>query len=177
MDSKILIPQGTNVEIINDMIKVKGKYGKVEKKFNSYDLQINANSKEVIISAKTDKKREKKLLNTYYSHINNMIKGANNKVLYKLKLVFSHFPVSLEVKGSELIIKNFLGEKAPRRAKILDGVTVKVTGKDLTVEGIDIEKTSQTAANIEQAGKIKNKDRRIFQDGIYVVEKDGKLIK
>jgi len=106
-----------------------------------------------------------------------MIKGANNKVIYKLKLVFSHFPVSLEVNGKELMIKNFLGEKSMRRAKILDGVNVKVSGKDLTVEGIDIEKTSQTAANIEQAGKIKNKDRRVFQDGIYIIEKDGVLIK
>ncbi|PKP59023.1 MAG: 50S ribosomal protein L6 [Candidatus Altiarchaeales archaeon HGW-Altiarchaeales-2] len=98
-------------------------------------------------------------------------------MIYKLKLVFSHFPVSLESKGSELVIKNFLGEKAPRKAKILDGVDVKVKGKDLTVEGVDIEKVSQTAANIERAGKILHKDRRVFQDGIYIVEKDGVLIK
>ncbi|PKP59366.1 MAG: 50S ribosomal protein L6 [Candidatus Altiarchaeales archaeon HGW-Altiarchaeales-1] len=177
MEDKISIPQGTNVEIVNDIIKVKGKFGTIEKKFNPYDLQINVNEGEVIISAKTDKKREKKLLNTYYSHINNMLKGVNNKVIYKLKLVFSHFPVSLESKGSELVIKNFLGEKAPRKAKILDGVDVKVKGKDLTVEGADIEKVSQTAANIEWAGKILHKDRRVFQDGIYIIEKDGVLIK
>lgn len=173
MEEKISIPQGTNVEIVNDVIKVKGKYGEVEKNFTSYGLQISVNGGEVVMLTKTDKKKEKKLLNTYYSHINNMIKGVNNKVIYKLKLVFSHFPVSLEVKGNELIIKNFLGEKAPRKAKILNGVSVKVVGKDLSIEGVDIEKVSQTAANIEQTTKIKHKDRRIFQDGIYIVEKDG----
>jgi len=177
MEDKISIPQGTNVEIVNDIIKVKGKFGGVEKKFNPYDLQINVKEGNVVVSTKTDKKREKKLLNTYSSHINNMLKGVNNKIIYKLRLVFSHFPVSLEVKGSDLVIKNFLGEKAPRKAKILQGVDVKVKGKDLTVEGVDIEKVSQTAANIEQAGKIKHKDRRVFQDGIYIVEKDGIPIK
>jgi len=177
METKILIPEGTNVEIINDVIKVKGKYGEIEKKFNAYDLQINVNGKEIIISTKTDKKKDKKLMNTYLSHINNMIKGVNNKVIYKMRLVFSHFPVSFEVKGNELLIKNFLGEKAPRKAKILDGVKVNIKGKDVSLEGIDIEKVSQTAANIEQATKIKEKDRRVFQDGIYIIEKDGIPIK
>ncbi|MDI6730403.1 MAG: 50S ribosomal protein L6, partial [Candidatus Altarchaeum sp.] len=71
MEDKISIPQGTDIEIVNNIIKVKGKFGNVEKKFNSYDLQINVKEGNVFISVKTEKKREKKLLNTYCSHINN----------------------------------------------------------------------------------------------------------
>ena len=48
---------------------------------------------------------------------------------------------------------------------------VKVSGDDVIVQGINIEEVSQTAANIEQATKIKNRDPRRFLDGIYVYEK------
>ena len=89
-----------------------------------------------------------------------------------MKIIFSHFPINVKVVGDRVEIHNFIGEKAPRIAKILPGVTVKVQGRDLIVEGIDIEKVAQTAANIEQATKIKDFDRRVFMDGIYIYQKE-----
>ena len=53
---------------------------------------------------------------------------------------------------------------------------MKVKGQEIIVEGIDKEATGQTAANIEQATRITKWDRRVFQDGIYIVEKAGKPI-
>jgi len=87
--------------------------------------------------------------------------------------MFSHFPISVKVDNKEgkVIISNFLGEKAPRVARILEGVNVSVKGNDVIVEGIDIEKVGQTAANIESACKVQGLDRRVFLDGIYIYEK------
>ena len=85
-----------------------------------------------------------------------------------------HFPITTKIEGNEFIIKNFLGERKDRKAKILPGVEVKVDGEMITLEGSDKEKTGQTAANIEQATKVRNKDRRIFQDGIFMLEKAGR---
>lgn len=173
MEEKIQIPNGNVVEISNDIIKVKGKFGTLSRKFQTYRLNISVTNNEILLKTKTDKKKDKALLYTTLAHIKNMFHGVNDKIIYKLKLVYSHFPVGMEVKGNEFLIKNFLGEKAPRKAKILDGVNVKISGKDVILEGIDIEKVSQTAANIELATKITKRDRRVFQDGIYIIEKDG----
>ena len=103
--------------------------------------------------------------------IRNMIEGVKEGFRYKLKIVYSHFPISVKVQGDKVIIENFLGEKAPRIAKIVGNTKVRVEKQDIIVEGPDIEEVGQTAANIEQATKIKGFDRRVFVDGIYIYEK------
>jgi large subunit ribosomal protein L6 len=79
--------------------------------------------------------------------------------------------MTLKVEGSKLAINNFLGEKKPRFAEILPNVNVDIKGQNITVSSPDKEAAGQTAANFEKATKVKNRDRRIFQDGIYIVEK------
>jgi len=103
-----------------------------------------------------------------------MVKGACEGFTYKMKVVYSHFPMNVKVSGNTVVIDNFLGEKHPRSAEVLSDVSVEINGQDVTVSGVNKEKVSQTAANIEQATKIKNLDPRVFQDGIYIIEKDGK---
>jgi len=70
-----------------------------------------------------------------------------------------------------VLIENFTGERRGRKAKIIGDVKVKVESEDVLVEGINLEDVSQTAANIEQATKVKKKDPRVFLDGIYVYER------
>ena len=56
--------------------------------------------------------------------------------------------------------------------KIIGDVKVKVESEDIVVQGLNLEDVSQTAANIEQATKVKKKDPRVFLDGIYVYEQN-----
>jgi large subunit ribosomal protein L6 len=100
-----------------------------------------------------------------------MIKGVTEGFEYKMSIVYSHFPMQTKVEGKTVVISNFLGEKKPRIAKIVGGTTVKVSGNSVVVSGINKEDVGQTTANIEQKTKIKRFDPRVFQDGIYVVEK------
>jgi large subunit ribosomal protein L6 len=99
-----------------------------------------------------------------------MITGVTKGFTYKLKIVFSHFPISTKVKEKTFLIENFTGERCPRKAKIIGNVQVKIEGEDIIVQGINLEEVSQTAANIEQSTKVKKKDPRIFLDGLYVFE-------
>ena len=75
--------------------------------------------------------------------------------------------------SNEIIIKNFLGEKIDRKSKVLEGVNVSIDKDIITLSGNDIELVGQTAANLEKTTKIKNRDRRRFQDGIFLIEKSG----
>jgi large subunit ribosomal protein L6 len=90
-----------------------------------------------------------------------------------MKTVYSHFPIKTSVDGNKFIIENFLGERAPRTALILDGVDVQVKGDDVVASGIDKEKVGQTVANIERATAVKRRDIRVFQDGVYQTSKGG----
>jgi large subunit ribosomal protein L6 len=100
-----------------------------------------------------------------------MTKGLTKGFTYKLKIVFSHFPISVKVQGNRVVIENFIGERNPRAANIVGDSTVSVKGDDVIVKGVNIEDVSQTAANIEQATIVRRKDTRKFLDGIYVFEK------
>jgi large subunit ribosomal protein L6 len=101
-----------------------------------------------------------------------MMQGVQEPYEYKLMVRYSHFPIKIKVQGDRVIIENFLGERTPRKARILGAATkVKASGEEVVVTGPDLEAVSQTAANMEQACVIRNFDPRVFQDGIYIVQK------
>ena len=136
------------------------------------DIKIKNNIVELSCS-KSPHRKEKALIGTFSAHIKNMIKGVTEGFEYKMKTVYSHFPIKISVEENEFIIQNFLGERSPRRAKILENVKVETIGDNVTVSGIDKEKVGQTAANIERAARVKNRDIRVFQDGVYLISKRG----
>jgi large subunit ribosomal protein L6 len=165
----IKIPEGVEVELNGNKVSVKGKMGRVEKEFNSKNIKIEKKDGNIEISG-SEKKSDLVLISTIESHIKNMFKGASVGFLHKLQSVHSHFPMNLEVKADQLLIKNFIGEKKMRKAKIVGDAKVEVKGQEVTVRGASKEDVGQTCANICSATKIPRKDLRVFQDGIYMVE-------
>ncbi len=171
---EIEIPKGVEAEIDGDKIKIIGERGQVTKRFPRQHIEIMKMKDKIIIKSDSAKKKYKALLGTTTGDINNMIKGVTVGIEYRLKICYSHFPVNLKVQNNKVIIDNFLGEKYPRKANILDGVDVDIKGQEIFLRGADKENVAQSAANLEQTTKIKDLDPRVFQDGIYIVEKDGK---
>ncbi|HDD26889.1 MAG TPA: 50S ribosomal protein L6 [Acidilobales archaeon] len=172
-EAKVKIPEGVEVSIDGYKVMVKGPKGILERTFNfAKGIEIVKEDNEVIVRAYFPKRRVKAVVGSIAAHIRNMITGVTRGYRYRLKIVFSHFPVSVKVEGDKVIIENFLGEKAPRIAKIVGDVKVRVEKDDVIVEGIDIEAVGQTAANIELATKISDFDRRVFVDGIYIYKKE-----
>lgn len=172
--TNIEIPEGVEVNIDGDIVEVKGSEGENKKEFDITNLIFEKKDSQISIGNKKATKREKKRMNTLASHIRNMIKGVQEKFEYQLKICFSHFPITVEIQGNEAIVKNFLGEKIPRKVKILEGVEVKADKEIITVSSVDKELAGQAAANFEKATRVPLKDRRVFQDGIYITNKAGR---
>ena len=169
----IQVPDGVEVKIEGRKVTVNGAKGTLKRDFSCVPISIDAeDDKTVRVWAEWPRKKEASLVGTIYSHIQNMITGVEKGFSYKLKIVFSHFPMSVKVQDKAVLIENFTGERRARIAKIIGDVQVKVQSEDITVEGINLEDVSQTAANIEQATKVKKKDPRVFLDGIYVYERN-----
>ena len=166
------IPIPDNVEVtINDKITVKGPKGEVSREFDQHNIKIGKEDDKIILEVKFPRKRDKAMLGTIKAHINNMITGVTRGFTYKMKIVYAHFPMTVKVQGDKVIIENVLGERHLRKATILGDTQVQVKGDEVHITGIDKEHVGQTMANIEQATKIKRRDPRVFQDGIYLVSK------
>jgi len=167
----IEIPNGVEVKVEGRVVTVKGTKGTLTRNFSETPVSIVQENKAIKVQANWPRKKEVALVGTVSSHIQNMIVGVTKGFTYKLKIVFSHFPISVKVKEDIVSIENFTGERSPRFVKISDDVKVSVKEDDIIVQGINLEDVSQTAANIEQATKVKSKDPRIFLDGIFIYEK------
>ena len=170
---QITIPEGVTASIDNGTLTIKGEKGELTRVFSHPKIDLKVNSNVVEITGKNVRKKDKALIGTFVAHIKNMMKGVTDGFEYKMKTVFSHFPIKTLVENDEFVIQNFLGERAPRKAKILEGVTVEAKSENVTVTGIDKEKVGQTVANIERATKVKKRDIRVFQDGVYRISKGG----
>ncbi len=171
---EIEIPEGVEVKLEEGVLNVKGPEGENKREFKTGQLDFEIKENKIILGGKKLTKKEKKIVNTFTAHIKNMIRGVQKKFEYKLKICFSHFPITVDIEGNKATIKNFLGEKINRSCGILDNVEVDIKGQEINVQSFDKEAAGQTAANFEIATKIRNKDKRVFQDGIYITNKDGR---
>ena len=166
---QINLPDGVTATLENNILTIKGEKVELSRTFSHPKINIKMNGNVIEIRSENVRRKEKALIGTFVAHINNMIKGVTEGFEYHMKTVFSHFPIKTSVEDNYFVIQNFLGERSPRKARIIEGVTVEAKGEDTIVTGIDKEKVGQTVANIERATRVKNRDIRVFQDGVYLV--------
>ena len=177
ISEELKIPEGVSVKIIQGVITVIGKKGETTKKMYHKKIEIVKKEDTLILKSSEENKKIKKMIGTYKAHLKNMFKGSQEGHKYILKICSGHFPMNVSVSKNNFIIKNLLGEKIPRVMKIKSNVSVSVDGDFVTVESADKEFAGQCASSIEQLTKRSNYDTRVFQDGIYIINKDSKELK
>ena len=169
------LPAGITAELKNAEITLRGKGKEIKRTFvENPKIKITVEGSKIKVTCEKTTKREMKLIGSFISHMKNNVKGLEEGYLYKLEICNVHFPMTVKVEGDKFKIKNFLGEKIERIAMICPNTKVSVKGNVIEISSEDIEKAGQTAANIEIATKIRNRDRRVFQDGIFITEKPGR---
>jgi large subunit ribosomal protein L6 len=167
------IPDGMSAEVSGNQVLIKGKGKEIRRDFAIPGIKIAKAGQQIKITAEKATKKESKLAGSAEAHIRNAFNGINQDFEYRLEICNVHFPMTLKVEGNKLNIKNFLGETIDRSADIVPGAKVEVKGTIIKVASHDREAAGQTAANIEKATRIRNRDRRIFQDGIFITERPG----
>ena len=158
------IQEGAKLTLEGGKVTVSGPKGTLVRDFSHPEVKLEINGMELVASG------DKALANTVEAHVRNMAIGVVSGYAKKLKILYSHFPISVEVKGKEMLIKNFLGEKQPRKSRIIGQTKVEAKGQEVFVSGPSKEEVGQTIANIRSATRIRNRDSRVFQDGFYVIE-------
>ncbi len=177
LHDEITVAEGVTVSVNGPVVTAKGKAGECHRQLVYPGVVIAANGGKVTFDSAKSNKLLNRMIKTFKAHVKGMVKGASEGHKYVLKVCASHFPMNVAVQGNQFIIKNFIGEKIPRVLDLLPGVKVAVDGTTVNVESVDKEKASQTAASIEQITRRPGYDNRVFQDGIYIVSKDGKEVK
>lgn len=173
MERIIAIPDGVTVDVSGLRVAASGPKGKLERDFSSPlfadAVTIKKTDRAVLVATRSYRRKVKAEVGCIAAHIRNIFAGVTVGYVYRLKVVYQHFPVTVKVAGRRLLISNFLGERAPRVADIVGDAKVEVSGDEIIVSGGNIEDVGQTSANIERATWIPARDRRVFQDGIFRV--------
>jgi large subunit ribosomal protein L6 len=173
---EVNVNEGISAKVEGTVLTVSKDKATVTRDFRHPKLTISAEGNKISINIPLMTKREKTMLGTYRAHIRNMLAGVEEPFVYKLKVCSGHFPMNLSITKEELSVKNFIGEKVPRVLKIIEGVDVKLDGDVITVTSTDKEKAGRIAGAIELLCKRPGFDNRIFQQGIYIMEKAGKAV-
>lgn len=176
LERVIEIPEGVEVVINRNEFSVKGDNKELIRKFDLGKVGVVVKDGKIILKVNGATRRESRMIGTVWAHLKNMIKGVGENFVYELEICNVHFPMNVKIDGDKIIIKSFLGETTQRVAKILPNVNIDIKGNKVTVSSGDIEGAGQTAANLEKATRLTGRDRRIFQDGIFITAKPGRVI-
>ena len=176
-ETSLEIPEKVTVSLKKNMLSVSGPLGKTFKNFKKIPVSLEINDKKISIKTQGNRKKEYAILNTAKSLIKTLCEGVVSGYTIKMKVVYAHFPITVKVKDKDVIIENFQGERAPRIAKIHGNTKVVVKGDEIVLTGPVLSDVTQSAAEIEQKTKIKNKDHRVFLDGIYIFSKSNGIEK
>jgi large subunit ribosomal protein L6 len=142
----IELPPNVNVDISNDIVKVKGPKGEL-----SYTLpegiRVTKADSKIIVERDSDSKVVKALHGLARSLLSNMISGVSSG--YEKVLEISGIGYRAQVKGNKIIFT--LGYSHPIEYELPAGVSAKVDEKQttITISGIDKQLLGQVAANIK----------------------------
>jgi large subunit ribosomal protein L6 len=167
----LTIPDEVSAELDHLDLTVEGPEGSVTRRLWYPDVDVRVEDGDVVIESTEEDAKTNATVGTFESHVRNMFHGVLEGWEYEMEVFYSHFPMQVNVEGEEVVIENFLGERAPRRTTIHGDTQVQVDGEAVTLSGPDVEAVGQTAADIEQLTRVNDKDVRVFQDGVYITQK------
>jgi large subunit ribosomal protein L6 len=174
MKETIELPDDVSATVDHLDLTVEGPNGSVTRRLWFPDVGVSADNGVVVVESNSEDAKTNATVGTFHSHVQNMVHGVTEGWKYQMEVFYAHFPMQVSVDDDEVVIENFLGERAPRRTPIRGNTDIEVDGEKVTLSGPDKEAVGQTAADIEQLTRVTDKDNRVFQDGVYITSKPSK---
>jgi len=175
------VPENVKVSIKSRLVTVEGPRGVLTKDLSHLSVNFSKlKPNQIGIEIHHGNRKNVATLRTVRTLINNLIIGVTKGFKYKMRYVYAHFPINVNLSKNgetglwEVEIRNFIGEKIVRTVVMHAGVDVEISKAqkdELILSGNSLEGVSQSAADIQQICKVRNKDIRKFLDGLYVSEK------
>ncbi|MFC7008268.1 50S ribosomal protein L6 [Halalkalicoccus salilacus] len=186
--TEVTLPEEVSAEVDHLELTISGPNGEVTRRLWYPDVSVSTGtatveeetddgeieereSDAVLLESDEEDAKTTATIGTFESHVRNMIRGVSDGWEYRMEVLYSHFPMQVSVEDEEVVIENFLGERAARRASIHGDTQVEIDGEEVVLSGPNKEDVGQTAADIEQLTRVSGKDTRVFQDGVYITEK------
>lgn len=140
----INIPNIVDIKINNQIINIKGPYGKLEKKISDL-LIIEMINNQIIFSTKNNSRQARSLHGLYRTLVNNMIIGVSKK--FERRLEIKGVGYRSQVQDSNLILN--LGFSHPVIIPIPIDIEINVEANvNILITGINKETVGQFAATI-----------------------------
>jgi len=171
MEKTVEIPDGIEARFEGKTLLVKGRKGELRRLMSHPKAAVEIREGTAVFSTPSKRKKDLAIVGTWTAHFKNMCIGVTSGWEARLKIIYSHFPIKVNVEGKKVVIGNFLGERSNRETEIVGKAKVELSKDEIIVTGIDKEEVGLTAAKIERAAKVQGFDRRIFQDGCHLIQK------
>ena len=181
MEEIVEIPEGVSCELKERSIVCTKGSTTLSRIINNPEIEVHLTNRTLIFRCTKSNRTHRCSISSLKAHLKNIFAGLQQHFTYVLEACNVHFPMTAKLENNRLIISNFLGERTFRIAEILPGVSVEVKEQKspanpfkLMVRSHNREAAGQTAANIEKATHVKKRDRRVFQDGIFIIDRPGR---
>ncbi|MDO4769080.1 MAG: 50S ribosomal protein L6 [Brachymonas sp.] len=140
----IVIPQGVEVVIDNDVVKVKGAGGNMSLPRHR-SVQIESKDGKITCSPADESREANAMSGTMRQLVNNMVVGVSQGFEKKLSLVGVGFKAAAQGKNLNLSI----GFSHPVNKEMPEGVTVATPSPtEIVLKGADRQRVGQVAAEI-----------------------------
>jgi large subunit ribosomal protein L6 len=167
----IAVPDGVEVSIQPELVKVKGPKGELEERV-SRQIGVAQEDGEILVTRSTDRGEHRALHGLTRSLIANMVEGVTNGFEKRLEIQGVGYRAQLQ--GSKLVLA--LGYSHPVEVNAPAGIDFEVPQPTrITVRGISKQAVGEVAAIIrKQRPPEPYKGKGIRYEGEYVQRKVGK---
>lgn len=151
-NSPISIPEGTQVEVKDNVITVKGKLGELRQEFDDVDIKVEEG--QVVVERPSESKSHKAKHGLYRSLVNNMVEGVTKGWTKELELVGVGYRASNQGQKLDLALgfsHNIILDLAPE----IKVETISEKGKNpiIKLTSHDKQLVGQVAAKIRSFRK------------------------
>jgi large subunit ribosomal protein L6 len=167
----ISVPDGVEITIEPDVVKVKGPKGELEERV-SRDIAVAQENGEIVVTRSTNRGEHRALHGLTRSLIANMVEGVTNG--YEKRLEIQGVGYRAQLQGSKLVLA--LGYSHPVELNAPTGIDFEVPQPTrIVVRGISKQAVGEVAAIIrKQRPPEPYKGKGIRYEGEYVARKVGK---